>query len=303
MIISFHVYSQGNTIKHIVDRGETLASVAKLYCTTTERIVELNPDASDLVYAGMELDVPYDQTDVAMVNMPTSHVAEAVSVRAAIGEACKEADELLGKEEYSKAAKVYSKIIKTYKSSNYSCVDAYYGRALAYYNQSKWKSSIKDFECALADSRCTGNIRSHCTSLLASARKYREEQLERRGEIWGSIISTALVTTSAALVASHQAKSSTKGSSSYQGGSYSSGGSMGATSDSSDESASYSNSSSSKSSDCPSLKASHGKYYCSNTGTCAMCHGDGLMSGSFGQGADALKCTLCGGSGKCKYCQ
>ncbi len=62
-------------------------------------------------------------------------------------------------------------------------------------------------------------------------------------------------------------------------------------------------SSSSRKSDCPSLKATNGKWYCANTGKCGMCGGDGRMDGSFGSGANSLKCTLCNGSGKCKYCR
>ena len=54
---------------------------------------------------------------------------------------------------------------------------------------------------------------------------------------------------------------------------------------------------------CSSLKVHGGKYYCANTGRCGMCGGDGLMDGSFGQGANSHKCTLCGGSGECKYCK
>lgn len=299
-LISFHAYAQDKTVTHIVDRGETLASIAKLYGVTNGKLIELNPDASDFVYVGMELTVPYKETEVVASASP-SLVSEAARNRAIITEACEAADRLLSEKEYSKAAKAYSKIIKEYRSSAYSCVDAYYGRALAYYNQSKWKSSIKDFERAIADSRCTATIRSHCKSLLANARQYREQQLERRGEIWGSLISSAIVTTTAAVVAHQQAKSTAKTMRTTQGATSSSYGSS-ATSESSDsDDQSYSGSSASKS--CPSLKVANGKWYCANTGVCAMCNGDGFMSGQFGQGANAHKCTLCGGSGKCKYCQ
>ncbi len=72
---------------------------------------------------------------------------------------------------------------------------------------------------------------------------------------------------------------------------------------SSQYSSSSSYSSSSRSKDCSSLKVNQGKWYCANTGKCGMCGGDGLMDGSFGLGANNLKCTLCNGSGKCKYCR
>lgn len=52
------VVAQTNTTKHTVDRGETLASIAKRYATTEEKLIELNPDAAQFVYVGMELIVP-----------------------------------------------------------------------------------------------------------------------------------------------------------------------------------------------------------------------------------------------------
>lgn len=50
--------AQTNTIKHTVDRGETLTSIAKRYATTEAKIIELNPDAAQFIYVGMELTIP-----------------------------------------------------------------------------------------------------------------------------------------------------------------------------------------------------------------------------------------------------
>lgn len=55
--VSFAI-AQTNMIKHIVDRGETLASIAKRYATTEAKIIELNPDAAQFLYVGMELTIP-----------------------------------------------------------------------------------------------------------------------------------------------------------------------------------------------------------------------------------------------------
>lgn len=44
--------------KHIVERGETLASIAGKYKVTKEDIINLNPDAAQFVYVGMELKIP-----------------------------------------------------------------------------------------------------------------------------------------------------------------------------------------------------------------------------------------------------
>lgn len=51
-------FAQTNTIKHTVTRGETLMSIAKRYATTEAKIIELNPDAAQFVYVGMELIIP-----------------------------------------------------------------------------------------------------------------------------------------------------------------------------------------------------------------------------------------------------
>lgn len=53
--------AQTNTIKHTVERGETLTSIAKQYSTTEDNIIELNPDAAQFVYVGMELIIPNAQ--------------------------------------------------------------------------------------------------------------------------------------------------------------------------------------------------------------------------------------------------
>lgn len=51
-----------DTVKHVVDRGETLASIAKRYSVTEAKIIELNPDAAQFVYVGMELVIPVSKT-------------------------------------------------------------------------------------------------------------------------------------------------------------------------------------------------------------------------------------------------
>lgn len=50
--------AQPDTIRHTVERGETLSSIAKLYSTTEAKIIELNPDAAQFIYVGMVLIVP-----------------------------------------------------------------------------------------------------------------------------------------------------------------------------------------------------------------------------------------------------
>lgn len=57
-----------NVRKHIVDRGETLASIAEKYAVSKEDIVKLNPDADQFVYVGMELTIPEVEKKVEIVD-------------------------------------------------------------------------------------------------------------------------------------------------------------------------------------------------------------------------------------------
>lgn len=44
--------------KHVVERGETLASIAEKYGISQDDLARLNPDAAQFVYVGMELTLP-----------------------------------------------------------------------------------------------------------------------------------------------------------------------------------------------------------------------------------------------------
>lgn len=210
-------YAQDGSVKHIIERGETLSSIAGRYGVSTDKIIELNPDASDFIYVGMELDIP-GKSSSSLGNsiagaLETIKQLELLQDAETVSAACEEADRLLDAGQNGKAIKAYNEVLKKYASSGYSCVDAYYGRGIAYYNQGKWKSAIKDFESAISDSGCTEAIQSHCTTLLADARNYRQEQLKERGEMWGSLLTTAAVVTTRAIAANQQAKNAKRSSS------------------------------------------------------------------------------------------
>lgn len=45
-------------VTHIVDRRETLASIAKKYNISEQELISANPDAGQFIYDGMELTIP-----------------------------------------------------------------------------------------------------------------------------------------------------------------------------------------------------------------------------------------------------
>ncbi len=49
---------QNRAFKHTIQRGETLFSIARMYNTSTEAILSINPSAKDGIYVGDTLDIP-----------------------------------------------------------------------------------------------------------------------------------------------------------------------------------------------------------------------------------------------------
>lgn len=304
-----------NITQYKIQRGESLEDIIKQYDITEDELKSLNPDM-EFFYTGMIINIPVkaksgtastlsDPAVLASNSSSASATNTTSSGNSVLMEIynsdVKRADHLLEIEEYKKANKSYTEIIKNY-SGIFKCGEAYYGRALAAYNRKKWKSAIKDFEAAIADNELRNSSREHCEKLLTEARKFREEQLEQRGEIWAGILQTG-VGIAAGVMAAHEAEKQQRAAMS----SSSSGNSSGY--ESSSDTSDYTSSSSSSTTTggnskefCPSIKANSGKWYCAGSGKCGMCNGDGLMDGSYGQGPNSHKCTLCNGSGVCKYC-
>lgn len=77
VLLSLTISAQ-DTRKHVVDKGETLVSIAERYKTTTSELIKLNPDAKQFIYVGMELDVPVVMNDMSSSqNIQSQHIADA----------------------------------------------------------------------------------------------------------------------------------------------------------------------------------------------------------------------------------
>lgn len=183
--ISCRVSAQTDTIAHIIERGESIEYLAERYKTSVDEIKQCNPLFEEF-FTGLEINIP-----IPKQNAMTS--AGATQYNSYYASLCQQADDLLRNGEYKKAEKAYSKLIKNY-SSSFTCTDAYYGRALAYYNRGKWKSAISDFEYVLDDTSFSASARSQCEDLLEEAKKNREQQLEERGQMWAGIIGAVVQT-------------------------------------------------------------------------------------------------------------
>ena len=61
------VFAQDYQAKHQVQRGETLASIAKQYGVTEQMIKDANPQMGDLFYVGLKLDIPKKQKNTVNI--------------------------------------------------------------------------------------------------------------------------------------------------------------------------------------------------------------------------------------------
>ncbi len=275
--------------KHIVQRGETLESIAKDYNLSPTELRNANFDM-EVFYTGLEIDVPIKKIIVASngTQLSTSSDEQFLKTLTSYLNDCEIADRLFEAHNYSKAQKQYQQTIKKYKGV-LPCEDALYGNALCSYNREKWKSAIEDLTIVINNEDCSQGQRDHCKRLLAKAQSYRDQQLENRSNFWGGLFMTAASVGVAYMNAKSEAKSSS------------------GTSVSSVNAVSY-DTDSSISTDSGSertvKKSSKVCRRCNGGGKCFSCHGKGIRTdNSFGTGTDPrYDCGVCGGDGKCPSC-
>ena len=98
------VSAQTSTVTHIVQRGESIESIAKYYHVSVEDINKANPNAEGMVYVGMKLVVParQGQSVEKMVNATpnaVNKVKDTPSDVQTFGEVLQENSVKTGKEE------------------------------------------------------------------------------------------------------------------------------------------------------------------------------------------------------------
>lgn len=174
----------------------------------------------------------------------------------------------------------------------------YFNRGVSYYNMDKYKDAISDFRHCL-ESNPSGNLRSQCYDLIDKAEEFLSQKTKKRKNIVKAIFGLVLTGANIYFETQSQKHYSKNNNSSTNQNEYSSSDSN--RNRSNDKRRKSEVNSSKDSKDCISWKVHHGKYYCANTGDCGMCTGTGLVHDGYGL-TTKHQCTLCGGTGKCKYC-
>lgn len=197
------------TMPYIIQRGEDIETVAAKYGITADELRKYNPEF-DAFFSGMEIKVPRATTFGNIAYGIQPHVGNANTsatkpmAASPYGNILVEAQKEQADGDYKKAAKLYSKIIESNQGS--TDWNIYLARGYCQYQRGKYKSAIKDLESALNDGQCLGSDRDMVSDFLEYAQAKREEQLSRRGELWGSIIGTTALIGANAYAASQSAK-------------------------------------------------------------------------------------------------
>ncbi|MDE6022726.1 MAG: LysM peptidoglycan-binding domain-containing protein [Muribaculaceae bacterium] len=194
-------------IVHTVSRGETIESIAEKYRITTEKLLEVNVDASSLFYIGQKLQIPIEQKDDDNLLEFSQAKIQYNMISTAEQGLADDAKRHFENKEWGKAVKTYSKLIKSYPKSLY-----YYNRGLSHFNNNKNRQAANDFKKALSMEDCTPNMLKNGPALLAEAQKRHKEWKDRQLNMIGSaILSVAAVGLSTwAAVESTKAESSNK---------------------------------------------------------------------------------------------
>lgn len=73
--------AQSQTVTHVVQRGETIESIAEIYKVSVEDINKANPNADGIVYVGMKLNVPVETMDTYTDEAPQQDDVEQRSTQ------------------------------------------------------------------------------------------------------------------------------------------------------------------------------------------------------------------------------
>lgn len=91
---SMFTMAQNQTVSHVVQRGETLESIAEYYNVSVEDIDKANPNMDGVVYVGLKLNIPTSsvqpKTSSRDVSIETSQTQELTAERSPIRNVSKE---------------------------------------------------------------------------------------------------------------------------------------------------------------------------------------------------------------------
>lgn len=201
LLCSYSAKSLGQNIvnlHHIVQRGETIETLAEKYRLTTDILKAINL-GMDTFCTGMQILVPVDKKYMWLRSEDDSEnilkdIAEYFSEY-------QEASRIFNTGDYKKADKLFETTIRNH-GKYLPCEEAYFGRAMCDYNRNKWSSAAEGFEQVINIDNCPEELREQSRSLKANAEKKREARNQRTANFLNGLFQAAAEVGNAYMTAS-----------------------------------------------------------------------------------------------------
>ena len=204
---SYSCYGQDIVnLSHIVQRGETLETLADRYRLTTEMLKTVNLDM-DTFYTGLEIVVPVDKKYLCLRSEEDGEMI--LEDMAGYFSEYQEASRIFDLGNYKKANDLFESTIRNH-GKYLPCEEAYFGKAMCAYHRKKWSTAVKGFEQVISIDHCPKELKEQSRKLMAEAEEQRDARAERTAGIFSSLFQ-AIAEAGTAYMAASQANNGMAG--------------------------------------------------------------------------------------------
>lgn len=185
-------------LKHIVQRGETIESLADKYRLTTDILKTVNL-GMDTFYTGLEVFIPVDKKYLCLRSEDDSEII--LEDIAGYFSEYQEASRIFNSGNYKKADKLFESTIRNH-GKYLPCEEAYFGKAMCDYNRNKWSSAIDGFTQVISIKECPKELKEQSRGLMANAEEQREARSQRTANFLSGLFQAAAEVGTAYMAAS-----------------------------------------------------------------------------------------------------
>lgn len=168
------IKDKGKVKQYIVKPGETWEFIAAIHGIDSVDIKLMNPFVYDC-YAGYEINVPVYLSDLQIENNRLA-LTDSRYI---------EASNLFEKKEYSKAKKIYNKIIET----DINVPFAYYNRGICNFRLRNYTNAKKDLTIAINSSDNPEDVFPKASKLISQINRINEQKERERRNNYGNFLS------------------------------------------------------------------------------------------------------------------
>ena len=201
MFLSNSTKSWGQDIvnlKHIVQRGETIETLADKYRLSTDILKTVNL-GMETFYTGLEVHIPVDKKYLFLRSEDDSEII--LEDIAGYFSEYKEASRIFNSGNYKKADRLFESTIRNH-GKYLPCEEAYFGKAMCDYNRRKWSSAIDGFNKVISIEECPKELKEQSRGLMANAEEQREARSQRTANFLSGLFQAAAEVGTAYMAAS-----------------------------------------------------------------------------------------------------